>query len=369
MRSSWLIIMISLVLVGCNDPETVKKLEQEIEKVNQNISETTKEISKYGEGSALYGLVNLRLSVYKQTLSMLEQKKAAAWYFPSFSYSVEGKLYSPPEDLASKLSTLESELLAAKKEAEVAQAKAASSGGLIGALVSMEAETKELIVSQLNYQLIALRNGFPPYIGSTSAQDSKLQPPSPTPVSLESKTQVNEKIDDSQSSSAVDFRKTTWGMSKSQVKATEAGVPNSEDESVLMYSSRISGMNALVIYIFAENKLVRAKYLFTEEHSNRNDYITDYNSLKEALGKKYGKIKNEETVWRNDLYRDDFSQWGFAVSLGHLIYYSQWNTENTNISLVLSGENYDIKLAAEYTSKALEKLEEKVREKKQSSEL
>ena len=225
-RSSWLTVVISLVLVGCNDPETVNKLEQEIEKVNQNISETTKEVSKYGEGSALHGLVNLRLSVYKQTLSMLEQKKAAAWYFPSFSYAVEGKLYSPPKDLATKLSTLESELVSAKKEAEIAQAKAAGSGGLIGALVSMEAETKELVVSQLNYQLIALRNEFPPYIGSTSAQNSKLQPASPpinteSEIKTESKTQANEKIDDSQSSGTMDFRKTTWGMSKSEVKATE----------------------------------------------------------------------------------------------------------------------------------------------------
>lgn len=159
-------------MFGCTNPEEVKKLEQEIEKVNQNISDSITENSKYGEGSALHALITLRLSIYMQTLAMLEQKKAAAWYFPRFSYLVDGKQYYPPDDLGSKISTLENELKTAQKEAELARGKASLAGGVIGLLAVMDAETKALTVSQLSYQLIAFRNGFPPYIGSTSNGDS-----------------------------------------------------------------------------------------------------------------------------------------------------------------------------------------------------
>jgi hypothetical protein len=45
-----------------------------------------------------------------------------------------------------------------------------------------------------------------------------------------------------------------------------------------------------VIYIFAGDKLTRAKYSIIEEHSNKNDYISDYKAIKELLTKKYGKM-------------------------------------------------------------------------------
>ena len=175
--------------------------------------------------------------------------------------------------------------------------------------------------------------------------------------------------DKNPSHSTKNFRKTVWGMSKSQVKATESGKPKKEDDSTFVYVGRVSGMNALIIYIFAENKLVRAKYLFREQHSNENDYISDYDNLKKALVKKYGKVKDEKSVWRDDLYKDNYSKWGFAVSLGHRIYYSQWETKDTEIFLVLSGENYKIDLVAEYCSKVLKDLEKKVREKERAGEL
>lgn len=379
LRIYWLSLGIVFLLLGCTNPEEAKKLEQEIEKVNQNITDSITENSKYGEGSALHTLTTLRLSIYKQTLAMLEQKKAA-WYFPRFSYSVDGKQYSPPDDLASKISTLETELTTAQKEVDVAREKASNAGGVIGLLAVMDAETKALTVSQLNYQLIAFRNGFPPYLTPSSNGDSA----SPTiqstskslnPTEPEIKTvNISESVDknteqQNQTSGPKDFRRTTWGMSKSQVKATETGLPSKDDDSMLVYKEQVSGKDALIAYIFTEDKLVRAKYIFVEKHSNENDHITDYDDLKEALEKKYGKSKDTEKIWRNELYKSDYSKWGFAVGLGHLVYYTSWKTENTDIILGLSGENYEVKLVAEYSSIALDGLEKKAREEKRASEL
>jgi hypothetical protein len=91
-----------------------------------------------------------------------------------------------------------------------------------------------------------------------------------------------------------DFRKTTWGMTKAQVLATEPLKPVIRDDeaglTVVAYKSvTVAGMTGNLVYIFAEDKLVRAKYMFEEEHSNKTDHITDYETLDDTLGEKYGK--------------------------------------------------------------------------------
>lgn len=73
-------------------------------------------------------------------------------------------------------------------------------------------------------------------------------------------------------------------------------------------------MDCYVVYVFVRGKLVRTKYVIVEEHSNRNDYIRDYKSLKTQLSKKYGAPIEDETIWKNSLYKDDREEWGFAVS-------------------------------------------------------
>jgi len=161
-----------------------------------------------------------------------------------------------------------------------------------------------------------------------------------------------------------DFRKTTWGMTKAQVKQTETGKILKETDDILAYRAELAGYESFVIYIFADDKLTRAKYSIIEEHSNKNDYISDYNAIKELLTKKYGSPKEDETVWKNDLYKDDYSQWGFAVSLGHLMYYSSWENDRTSIFFLLNGENYEIKTVIEYTSKELSAVEDEMRDKK-----
>lgn len=161
-----------------------------------------------------------------------------------------------------------------------------------------------------------------------------------------------------------DFRKTTWGMTKDQVKKTETSEILKETDEVLAYRAELAGYESFVIYIFAGDKLTRAKYSIIEQHSNKNDYISDYNSIKELLEKKYGTPKEDEKVWKNDLYKDDYSQWGFAVSLGHLMYYSSWETDRTSVFFLLNGENYEIETVIEYTSKELSAVEDDMRVKK-----
>ncbi|MCD8403926.1 hypothetical protein [Tenacibaculum finnmarkense] len=160
------------------------------------------------------------------------------------------------------------------------------------------------------------------------------------------------------------FRKSKWGANVSTVKTNEKLEIIDESNSLLAYKTKISGIETIIGYLFTEGKLTSGRYLSTEEHSNKNDYINDYNNLKELLEKKYGKPKKDKKIWKNNLYQDDYSHWGFAVSLGHLLYYSSWKTENSEISVILSGENYKIELMTEFNSVELKKFKEKANENK-----
>ncbi len=165
-----------------------------------------------------------------------------------------------------------------------------------------------------------------------------------------------------------DFRKTNWGMGKEEVKATEDKKPDYEENNSLGYDVKIDGDDYYCGYNFLKNKLYNSGYASTETHTNKNLYIDDYKKLKDILIKKYGKPKSDlGTFWKNDLYKDDKSQWGFAVSLGHLVYGARWETPTTKITLALKGDNYKIMLILGYNSKELEEWADEVKEESTES--
>ena len=154
------------------------------------------------------------------------------------------------------------------------------------------------------------------------------------------------------------FRESHWGDSKETVKSSESARLQSEQERVLLYSVRLAGMDALAAYIFVPGKLVRAKYILRTTHTNRNDYLTDFSKLQDLLDKKYGKPTEEQTLWKDDLYRSNPSRWGMAVATGDLSKFTSWKTSDTDIILALIGDNYEITLAIEYTSTRFQDFEE-----------
>jgi hypothetical protein len=102
-----------------------------------------------------------------------------------------------------------------------------------------------------------------------------------------------------------DFRKAVWGMSQKQVLATEPDQPHEvrreNGEDVIKYDPAKNGdLTGRLIFIFAKDKLVRAKYLSDVEHSDLNDFIVDYRAVEPALLEKYGKPIKERAVWEND---------------------------------------------------------------------
>ncbi|QEN03307.1 hypothetical protein EW093_00825 [Thiospirochaeta perfilievii] len=171
-----------------------------------------------------------------------------------------------------------------------------------------------------------------------------------------------EVIENSLISSGTTFRQTIWGMTKKEVMGIETtSLVEGSNENNLMYTSKVAGKDCYIIYFFTQDILTSARYFFTEKHSNKNDFILDYNSIKELLTDKYSNAIKEDVIWRDDLYKDDFSDWGLAISIGDLLYFSDWEDDKTEIHLVLMGENYSITHLVDYQSKEMKEMTEKIK--------
>ncbi len=153
------------------------------------------------------------------------------------------------------------------------------------------------------------------------------------------------------------------GQSVPVKKSEKDKLLNSAKHS-LIFESRLLDMDCWSIYLFTQDRLTRTKYMVQEDHSNKNDYILDYRRFKAALSKKYGEPTQDKHHWRDDLYKDDYSDWGLAISIGHLQIYTEWNTPETSVFLSLMGDKFEVSLEVQYTSKELKILEKKASEEK-----
>ncbi len=157
------------------------------------------------------------------------------------------------------------------------------------------------------------------------------------------------------------FRGIPWGSPRNTVVKTGGVEPGYLGGQLMGRETALLGLDFLTIYYFSDDKLVRGRYVLSEEHSNQNDFIQDYQKIKAALDSKYGPPEMDEIVWRNQSYRDDADQYGYAIASGQLAYQADWEGDDTDITLQLSGDNYKITVFIEYTSNALRHLEERER--------
>ncbi len=156
-----------------------------------------------------------------------------------------------------------------------------------------------------------------------------------------------------------DFRVAKWGESKESIMKKEGKADVANNKDIYLFSDFVAGKSCDVAYIFTNNKLSMAKYIFKPDHTNKNDYIKDYRELVSLLSEKYGETSYDAPEWHNTLYKDNYEDYGFAVSLGHLSYSAGWVGQTTDIMIVLYGENYNINLVVQYISKKFEQSMEK----------
>lgn len=158
------------------------------------------------------------------------------------------------------------------------------------------------------------------------------------------------------------FRSSSWGEGIDEVKARENTDLVLEKDDLLAYKTAVGGLSSLAVFDFVDGHLVMGRYVIDVEHANQNSFLTDFNSLKELLKKKYGPTSTSNAYWHNELFHDDYSQWGLAISVGHVSFFEAWDEAETHIELQLHGDNHQVKLCVMYQSHALKHLLDAKRE-------
>ena len=170
---------LALLTAGCADPEAARRLEADIESMNERIKQAQEELNTYGKGTVVHDLIALRIAIHQQTLAMLEQRRAAQQWRTTLIYSVDGQPYAAPADLAARVATLQGRLKNAREGRESDLQLMRGSADSVRPLYFTSIATKTVQIAQLEYQLAAYANGFPPYYVPVSAPAKSATPQTP----------------------------------------------------------------------------------------------------------------------------------------------------------------------------------------------
>jgi len=149
-------------------------------------------------------------------------------------------------------------------------------------------------------------------------------------------------------------------MTPEQVMATEPAKPSSvraaKSASIVQYDSiSFATLSGQLFYVFANDKLVRARILFDAEHDDDNEFIGDFRTVEPQLLEKYGKPTSDRAIWKDDQTQQEPKSYldqdratatgilpsdknvGLAVSLGHLKLATERIAGRTRIFHTLTG--------------------------------
>jgi hypothetical protein len=146
------------------------------------------------------------------------------------------------------------------------------------------------------------------------------------------------------------FRNTKWGDSVDTVKLYETAELAYEDVGkILTYSGKIAELETFIIYYFDPVQgLYHAVYGLTEKHTTDHRYISDYDQLKALLIERYGEPTTDDIATLNNAA--SYTDAGSALKYGYTVYATAWDTDNTEVKLVMGADNHEIKTAIDYVS-------------------
>ena len=170
------------------------------------------------------------------------------------------------------------------------------------------------------------------------------------------------KVSESTEKGKYDFRKTTWGMSKSEVMETEEGEPVLNSVYKIDYDTKMMSFDSKISYTFNDDELIRASFLLLDKPETNSGYIEIYKEIQRELKTKYGKTVIDTVQHKDPSVHIEPSNYPDAVCNGDLLYATQWDTPSSDIQLLLRGENSECYITIMYISE--EGFRQMLREKK-----
>lgn len=148
----------------------------------------------------------------------------------------------------------------------------------------------------------------------------------------------------------LDFRQTTWGMSREQVINIEETEPVFMSEKKIDYEAKMMGMDSKIGYTFNNNELVRTSFFPLSKHQNKNDYIEIYNQIQKNLKQKYGKTVIDTVQHKDPTIEIRPEDYGNAACRGDLLFATQWDLPRSDVQLLLRGEDGECMISVIYIS-------------------
>ncbi len=162
-----------------------------------------------------------------------------------------------------------------------------------------------------------------------------------------------------------DFRKTRWGMTSEEVKASEYEAKKGEGNTYLKYEDTIAYMGMVNIrYEFLNGKLFQGNYKPYSRYAHDSQYAKVYKLIRAKLVKKYGEPVHENIP-------ENFESGGSIltddVKEGLLVLYSEWETETTIIQLSLraTAPTFGFNFSLKYSEKGYGQVEREKRKQKE----
>jgi hypothetical protein len=171
-------ITLALILaVVLQDPQvSTIEIDRDRTALAAEIATTQDEREKYTSG-LLKSLIEVRLMITRNTLAMLDQKRASFIRRIGLSYRVDGQTVHEASE--QELGIIIGDLSQAEKKADASKREAARyAGGLAQAMALMKAETDEMSVSQLRLKFYSAKHGIPmPLPNPSENKATPEQPP------------------------------------------------------------------------------------------------------------------------------------------------------------------------------------------------
>ena len=133
-----------------------------------------------------------------------------------------------------------------------------------------------------------------------------------------------------------DFRDMKWGMSLEEIVALEGEDYTKQPNGVIRYRDLyVGGYPVEAEYTLEEDSLVQCVYYTTHFENTMQEYLDDFELLKEKYLKKYGTPEYDTKKWADDIENPDQQNALQALAEGRMMYRTGWKSGNTEINLVL----------------------------------
>ncbi len=131
-----------------------------------------------------------------------------------------------------------------------------------------------------------------------------------------------------------DFRGMKWGMSLSDVTASDGEGYTTVAEGVIRYNDLfVGGYPVSSEYHFENGKLVTCMYYTNHVNSDTSIYLVDYEEMIKRYTNKYGEPQYSEEKWGDEKAKELGK--AKALELGAMMFRTGWEVANTKINLVL----------------------------------